>query len=75
MDLSGFFEGMAAARLLPLQLEDFVLDAEFLTLQIVDRVLVRKGAVDLFIDSAFEQSMLLSERLDAIIQRHAESSC
>jgi hypothetical protein len=75
MDLSGFFEGMAAARLLPLQLEDFVLDAEFLTLQIVDRVLVGKGPMDLLIDGAFEQSMLLSERLDAIIQRHAVSSC
>jgi hypothetical protein len=30
--------------------------------------------MDLFIDGAFEQSMLLSERLDAIIQRHAVSS-
>jgi len=39
--LSGFFSGVAsAARLLPLQLEDFVLDAELLTLQIVDRLLI-----------------------------------
>ena len=62
-------------RLLPLQLEDFVLNAEFLALQIVYRLLVGKGAMDLFIDGAFEQSMLFSERLDAIIQRHAVSSC
>ena len=40
--LSGFFSGVAsAARLLPLQLEDFVLNAELLTLQIVDRLLIR----------------------------------
>jgi hypothetical protein len=38
--LSGFFGGAAAARLLPLQLEDFILDAELLALQIVDRLLV-----------------------------------
>jgi len=74
--LSGFLRReRRAVRLLPLQLEDFVLDAEFLTLQIVDRLLVGEGTVDLLIDGAFEQSMLLSERLDAIVQRHAVSSC
>src|SRR5437868_5629222 len=74
--LSGFFSGVAsAARLLPLQLEDFVLDAELLTLQIVDRLLIGQGTVDLLIDGAFERSMLFSERLDAIVQRHAVSSC
>jgi len=73
--LSGFFGTITAMRLLPLQLEDFVLDAEFLALQIVDRLLVGKGTMDLFIDGAFEGSMLFSERLDAIVQRHAVSSC
>src|SRR5579863_6605570 len=60
-----------SARLLLLQLKDFVLDAELLALQIVDRLLVGKGAVDLLIDGAVEQSMLFSERLDAILHRHA----
>ena len=73
MPSPAFFGGAAAMRLLPLQLEDFVLDAELLALQIVYRLLVGKGAMDLFIDGAFEQSMLFSERLDAIIQRHAVS--
>src|ERR1700726_1941666 len=74
--LSGFLRReRCAVRLLPLQLEDFVLDAELLTLQIVDRLLVGEGTVDFLIDGAFEQSMLLSERLDAIVQRHAVSSC
>ena len=38
--LSGFFDAVTATQLLSLQLEDFVLDAELLTLQIVDRLLV-----------------------------------
>jgi hypothetical protein len=58
-----------------LQLEDFVLNAEFLTLQIVDRLLVGKGTMVFFIDGAIERSMLFSQSLDAIMQRHALPSC
>jgi hypothetical protein len=57
-------------RLLPLQRENFVLDAEFLALQIVHRLLIWQGTVDFLIESAFEQGMLLAERLDAILHRH-----
>src|SRR5690349_15423991 len=53
-----------------LQLDDFVFKAEFLALQIGDRILVREGAMDLLLDGAFERSVLLSERLDAILHRH-----
>src|ERR1700716_1288643 len=70
-----FYEAAAAAWLLALQLDDFVLDAEFLTLQIVDRLLVGKGTMVFFIDGAIERSMLFSKRLDAIMQRHALPSC
>ena len=58
-------------RLVPLQLVDFVLDAELLTLQIVDCILIGERTLDFFIESAFERGMLLLERLDAILQRHA----
>src|SRR6516164_6156953 len=37
----------------PLELEDFVLDAEFLSLQIGDRVLVWQGTLILLINGAF----------------------
>src|SRR5271166_2312628 len=57
-----------------LQLVDFVLDAQLLTLQIGDRVLVRKGTPILFIDGALKCGMLLFQRLDAILQQHARSS-
>jgi hypothetical protein len=62
------------SRLLFLQLEEFVLDAELLALQIVDRVLVGKRAMDLLIEGAFERCVLFPERLDAILHRHAVSS-
>jgi hypothetical protein len=58
----------------PLELEDFVLDAELLALQIGDRIPVRKGTAILFIDGAFQFCVLCLERLDAIPQRHARSS-
>src|SRR5437588_12459143 len=70
-----FLQRVTAAWLLALQLDDFVLDAEFLTLQIVDRLLVGKGTMVFFIDGAIERSMLFSKRLDAIMQRHALPSC
>ena len=55
---------------MPLELVDFVLDAELLTLQIVDRVLIGKRTLVFVIESAFELCVLLLERLDAILQRH-----
>src|SRR6516165_8873638 len=58
-------------RSAPLELEDFVLDAELLALQIGDGVVVGKGTPVLLIDGALKLSMLCSERLDAILQRHA----
>src|SRR4051794_34399904 len=57
-------------RLLPLQRENLVLDAEFLTLQIVHRVLIGQGTMDFLVYGAFERCMFLAERLDAILQRH-----
>ena len=45
---------------------DFILDAEFLTLQIVDRRLIGKWAMGFLIDGAFKRCMLFFERLDAI---------
>ena len=51
--------------------ENLILDAEFLALQIRDSVLVGKGTPVLLIDGALELSMLRSQRLDAILQRHA----
>ena len=59
----------------PLELYDFVLDAEFLALQIVNRRLIGKRPVDFFIESAFERCVLFFECLDAIVLRHAVSSC
>lgn len=59
----------------PLKLVDFVLDAQLLTLQIVDCVLIRKRTLVFLIESAFECRMFLLQRLDAILQRHARSSC
>src|SRR5262245_9007073 len=58
----------------PLELEDFVLDAELLALQIGDRIPVRKGTAILLIDGAFQVCVFCFERLDAILQRHARSS-
>jgi hypothetical protein len=55
----------------PLELVDFVLDAELLALQIVDCVLIGKRTLVFLIESAFECGVLLLERLDAILQRHA----
>ena len=60
---------------MPLQLVDFVLDAQLLTLQVVDRVLVGKRSLVLLIEGTFERGVLLLQRLDAILQRHAHSSC
>ena len=62
-------------RSVPLELADLVLYAELLTLQVVDRVLVGKGTLVLLIEGAFERGVLFLERLDAILQRHARSSC
>ncbi len=61
-------------RSVPLELADFVLDAELLTLQIVDCVLIGKRTLVFFIESAFECGVLFLQRLDAILQRHARSS-
>src|SRR5262245_56207812 len=58
----------------PLELGDFVLDAELLALQIGDRILVWKGTANLLIDGVFQFCVLCFERLDAIPQRHARSS-
>ena len=58
-------------RSAPLELEDFVLDAELLALQIGDGVVVGKGTPVLLNDGALELSKLRSERHDAILQRHA----
>src|SRR5204863_4910950 len=68
--LAGFFRALSAARSVPLERENFVLDAEFLALQIVDRLLIGKRTMDFLIEGAFEHGMFLSERLDAILQRH-----
>jgi hypothetical protein len=55
MALSGFSgREQLSVRLLPLQRENLVLDAEFLALQIVHHVLIGKGTMDLFIESAFQ---------------------
>jgi len=48
------------------ELDDFVLNFEFLTLQIVDRRLIGEWAVGFFINGAFERCVLFFERLDAI---------
>jgi hypothetical protein len=73
----GFSKSWIAERLrsVPLKLADFVLDAELLTLKIVDCVLIGKRPLVFLIESAFECGVLLFERLDAILQRHARSSC
>src|SRR5436305_6406249 len=65
-----FHWALSAARSVPLERENFVLDAEFLALQIVDRLLVRKGTMGFLIEGTLEHGMLLSEFLDAILQRH-----
>src|SRR5579862_2121125 len=66
------FQGArSSARLTLLQLKNLILDAELLALQIGDRVVVGKRTMDLLIDGAFERCVLLSERLDAILHRHA----
>ena len=67
--------GCRGLRSVPLELEDFVLDAELLALQIGDRIPIRQGTAILFIDGAFEFGVLCFQRLDAILQRHALSSC
>jgi hypothetical protein len=74
--LSGFYEGASRARaLLSLQLENFVFNAELLALQIVDHVLVRQRPMVFLIEGPFQRGVLFSERLDAILHRHAVSSC
>jgi hypothetical protein len=72
---SRLFMATGLRRSVPLQLKDLVFDTEFLTLQIVDRLLVGEGTMDLLIDGAFERSMLFLQRVDTIVQRHAVSSC
>jgi hypothetical protein len=62
-------------RSVPLELADFILDAELLTLQIVDCILIGERTLVFLIESAFECGVLLLERLDAILQRHSRSSC
>jgi hypothetical protein len=70
------FQGASGARrLLSLQLENFVFDTELLALQIVYRVMVRQRPMDFFIEGSFERRVLFPERLDAILHRHAVSSC
>jgi hypothetical protein len=51
---------------LSFELDDFVLDVEFLTLQILDRRLIGERAVGFLIDGAFERCVLFFECLDAI---------
>jgi hypothetical protein len=60
-------------NLLALELNEFVLDAKFLALQIVNRRLVGQGPLGFLIDGAFERCVLFFERLDAILLRHAVS--
>jgi len=74
--LSGFCEGASRARaLLFLQLENLVFDLELLALQIVYRIVVRQRPMDFLIEGSFERRVLFPERLDAILHRHAVSSC
>ena len=54
-----------------LELNEFVLDAEFLAFQIVDCRLIGQRTVSFLIDGALERCMLFSERLDTILLRHA----
>jgi hypothetical protein len=44
----------------PFEPTDFVLDAELLTLEIVDSVLIGKRMLVFLIEGAFERGMLLS---------------
>jgi hypothetical protein len=61
---------MNGAALLPRKLDEFVFDAQLLTLQIGDRILVRKRMLALLVDRAFERGVPLAQRLDAILRRH-----
>src|SRR5262249_36279161 len=72
----GFSEKLGCRlRSVTLQLDDFVLDAEFLALQIGDRIPVWQRTPILLIDGALQFSMLSLQRLDAILRQHAYSSC
>jgi hypothetical protein len=51
-----------------LQLEDFVLYAKFLALQIMDRLLIGEGAAILLLDGAVDRGVLFLQNLEAILQ-------
>jgi hypothetical protein len=53
---------------------DFVFYSEFLSLQVVDHVHVRKGTADFLIDLFLEAPMAAPQSLDLIAERHG-SSC
>jgi hypothetical protein len=59
------------AALLPFQLEEFVLDAQLASLQIGDRLLVRKRMPVLLVNGTLERGVLGPQRLDAFLRRHA----
>jgi len=56
-----------------LELDDFVFDAEFLALQVVEEIFVGQGAVDFLIDGVLQAAMTGPEGLDTILQRHGSS--
>jgi hypothetical protein len=55
-------------------LEDLVLYAELLALQIVDRILVGERTAILLFDGTVERGVFLLQYLEAILQQHAQSS-
>jgi hypothetical protein len=56
------------------ELDDLVFYAEFLSLQVVDDVVIGERAVDFLIDGILQAAMTGAEGLDTILQRHG-SSC
>jgi hypothetical protein len=55
------------------ELDDFVFDAEFLALQVVEDIFVGERAVDFLIDGVLQGAMTGPEGLDTILQRHGSS--
>jgi hypothetical protein len=55
------------------ELDDFVFDAEFLALQVVEEIFVGQGAMDFLIDGILQGAMTGPEGLDTILQRHGSS--
>src|SRR5579875_2591272 len=55
------------------EVDDLVLDSEFLALQIGERFHVRQGAAGFQIDGLFQAAMPGTECFDMILQRHGTS--